>query len=106
MVNKELKEILRSVLKEELQPIHSDIQGLKRDVDSLKSDVHEVKRDVDSLKEGQRHLQNGQEQLQKNIVQHLGDFTEKIAQHVDDQTAALNKRVFVIETQMERFTRQ
>lgn len=92
MVNKELKEILRSVLKEELQPIHSDIQGLKRD--------------VDSLKEGQRHLQNGQEQLQKNIVQHLGDFTEKIAQHVDDQTAALNKRVFVIETQMERFTRQ
>lgn len=92
MVNEVLKEILRSVLKEELQPIHSDIQGLKRD--------------VDSLKEGQRHLQNGQEQLQKNIVQHLGDFTEKIAQHVDDQTAALNKRVFVIETQMERFTRQ
>lgn len=92
MVNEVLKEILRSVLKEELQPIHTDIQGLKRD--------------VDSLKEGQRHLQNGQEQLQKNIVQHLGDFTEKIAQHVDDQTAALNKRVFVIETQMERFTRQ
>lgn len=91
-MNEVLKEILRSVLKEELQPIHTDIQGLKRD--------------VDSLKEGQRHLQNGQEQLQKNIVQHLGDFTEKIAQHVDDQTAALNKRVFVIETQMERFTRQ
>lgn len=45
-MNEELKEILRSVLKEELQPIHTDIQGLKRD--------------VDSLKEGQRHLQISQ----------------------------------------------
>jgi len=82
----ELKELLRSVLKEELlEPINKRLDVIEKDVKVIKT---------------------GQEQLQKNIIESLGQYTEKIADHVDNKTAALNKRVYDVETEIQRLTRQ
>ncbi|QGG51164.1 hypothetical protein [Lysinibacillus pakistanensis] len=80
-----LKELLRSVLREELAPINQRL-------DKIESDVQELKA--------------GQAELQKNIVENLGNFTEKIAHQVEDRTGALNKRVFEVETVIQRLTNQ
>lgn len=55
-MDSDLKELLRSVLREELAPINQRL-------DKIESDVQELKA--------------GQAELQKNIVENLGNFTEK-----------------------------
>jgi hemerythrin-like domain-containing protein len=84
-MNNELKDLLRSVLKEELEPINKRLDVIEKDVKEIKT---------------------GQEQLQKNIIESLGQYTERIADHVDDKTSALNKRVYDVETEIQRLTRQ
>lgn len=84
-MDSDLKELLRSVLREELAPINQRL-------DKIESDVQELKA--------------GQAELQKNIVENLGNFTEKIAHQVEDRTGALNKRVFEVETVIQRLTNQ
>ena len=92
MMDNELKELLRSVLKEELEPINNRLNGIEINVKDLNKDVKDIK--------------TGQEKLQKNIIESLGQYTEKIADHVDDKTAVLNKRVYAVETEIQRLTRQ
>ncbi|WP_256240837.1 hypothetical protein [Bacillus sp. V3B] len=50
-MNNELKELLRSVLKEELEPMNKRLDVIEKDVKEIKT---------------------GQEQLQKNIIESLG----------------------------------
>ena len=92
MMDNELKELLRSVLKEELEPINNRLNDIEINMKDLNKDVKDIK--------------TGQEKLQKNIIESLGQYTEKIADHVDDKTAVLNKRVYAAETQIQRLTRQ
>jgi hemerythrin-like domain-containing protein len=82
--------------------MRSDISELKE----MRSDVNELKEDVRELKEGQKRLEEGQERLQKNLIHSLGSYTEKIIDHVDDKTAALNRRVYNVETDIQRISRQ
>ena len=92
MMDNELKELLRSVLKEELEPINNRLYDIEINMKDLNKDVKDIK--------------TGQEKLQKNIIESLGQYTEKIADHVDDKTAVLNKRVYAAETEIQRLTRQ
>ena len=92
MMDNELKELLRSVLKEELEPINNRLNDIEINVKDLNKDVKDIK--------------TGQEKLQKNIIESLGQYTEKIANYVDDKTAVLNKRVYAAETEIQRLTRQ
>ena len=92
MMDNELKELLRSVLKEELEPIDNRLKDIEINMKDLNKDVKDIK--------------TGQEKLQKNIIESLGQYTEKIADHVDDKTAVLNKRVYAAETEIQRLTRQ
>ncbi|MGZ4160978.1 MAG: hypothetical protein ACXVNF_09325 [Neobacillus sp.] len=62
-MNNELLELLRSVLKEELEPFNKRFDGIEQEIIDLKT---------------------GQERFQKNIIGSLGQYTEKIADHVDD----------------------
>ncbi|MFD1739417.1 hypothetical protein ACFSCX_23330 [Bacillus salitolerans] len=72
----------------------------------MKSDIHEIRVDIGDLKQGQARLEIGQEKLQKNLIESLGAYTEKIADHVDDKTEVLNKRVYKVESDIERLSRQ
>nr|WP_285841975.1 hypothetical protein [Sutcliffiella horikoshii] len=70
------------------------------------SELKEVRLDINELKQGQNRLEVGQEKLQKNLVDSLGLYTEKIVAHVDDRTEVLNKRVYKVESELERLSRQ
>lgn len=70
------------------------------------SELKEIKTDIGELKTGQARLEVGQQKLQQNLIVSLGDYTEKITEHVDDKTEALNKRVYKVESEIERLSRQ
>ncbi|MGG2110658.1 hypothetical protein ABFY60_09055 [Lysinibacillus pakistanensis] len=95
----DLKELLRSVLREELAPINQRLDGMDKRFDGIEQRLDKIESDVQELKAGQA-------ELQKNIVGNLGNFTEKIAHQVEDRTGALNKRVFEVETVIQRLTNQ
>jgi chromosome segregation ATPase len=119
-MNNELKELLRAVLKEELVPIgkkleevQEDIKVLKADVkintsdmDTMKADMNTMKVDMNTMKTDIKEIKEDQDSFQKNIIISLGEYTDKITQYVDDKTEALNKRVFTVETEIQRLTRQ
>lgn len=70
------------------------------------NELKEIRSDISELKQGQERLEDGQLQLQKNLIDSLGAYTEKIVEHVDDKTAALNRRVYNVETDIQRISRQ
>ncbi|WP_144487902.1 hypothetical protein [Siminovitchia fortis] len=140
-MNEELIKALRTVIKEEIEPIKEQIGSFEHHLDSMDRQMaglgqrfDEVDRRMDDfgrrldnmdrrmdafeqrfdnidermgvIEKEVKDLKTGQEQLHKSIIQHLGDYTDRITQHVDDQNAALNKRVFVLETEIQRLIRQ
>ncbi|MDF0728982.1 hypothetical protein PY093_20425 [Cytobacillus sp. S13-E01] len=70
------------------------------------SELKEIKTDIGELKTGQARLEVGQQKLQQNLIESLGTYTEKITEHVDDKTEVLNKRVYKVESEIERLSRQ
>ncbi|WP_019156363.1 hypothetical protein [Robertmurraya massiliosenegalensis] len=100
-----MEEILNQILNE-LKEMRVDISEVKGDVNEIRVDVNELKVDVNDLKQGQDRLEVGLEKLQKNLVESLDLYTDKIVNHVDDKIEVLNKRVFKVETEIERLTRQ
>ena len=99
-------------MEDTLKQILSELKELKIDVGELKelkSDIGELKglkTDIGELKTGQARLEVGQQKLQQNLIESLGTYTEKITEHVDDKTEVLNKRVYKVESELERFSRQ
>lgn len=113
MMNKELIETLRSVLKEELIPVNKRFDIIERDLNEVKNGQEQFRRDLNVVKTGQEQFQRdlnevktGLEKLHKSLIESLGEYTEKIAEHVDIKTEALNKRVFAVEAEIQRLTRQ
>ena len=90
----------------------SELKGMKSDISELKgmkteiSELKGMKTDISELKTGQTRLEVGQQKLQQNLIESLGTYTEKISEYVDDKTEALNKRVYKMESELERLTRQ
>lgn len=70
------------------------------------SELKEIKTDIGELKTGQVRLEVGQQKSQQNLIESLGTYTEKISGHVDDKTEVLNKRVYKVESEIERLSRQ
>lgn len=58
------------------------------------NEIQEMRVGINDLKQGQNRLEIGQEKLQKILVDSLGFYTDKIVEHIDDKTEALNKRVY------------
>ncbi|WP_045516692.1 hypothetical protein [Neobacillus niacini] len=154
-MNNELISLFRSVLKEELKPIHKSLDAIEKVgnehtncLDKIEKVTYEhtnrleaieqignehakrlnsIDQDVKKLKTGQERLEQevighskcfdgiekdikdlktGQEVLQKNIIKSIGDNIEKIAEHFDNKTDALNKRVYEVETEIQRLIKQ
>jgi peptidoglycan hydrolase CwlO-like protein len=158
----EIINVIRSVLKEEFEPVHKRLGDIDQDVKYLKTgqtmlreDVNELKasqtklgNDVNELKSGQTKLGNDENELKagqiklgngvielitgqtelghkavmleqainelkneqkenyKSVIRYLGDYSEKITNHFDNKTDALNKRVFAVETELQRLIKQ
>ncbi|OLO27068.1 hypothetical protein BTR23_21285 [Alkalihalophilus pseudofirmus] len=94
----------------ELKEMRSDIDVLKDGQHGLAQNQREMQSDISVLKAGQTKLElsqqeihadivevkEGVEKLNQNIIDSLSVYTEKIVDHVDDKTAALNKRVLIL----------
>jgi flagellar capping protein FliD len=123
----ELKDLLRSVLKEELEPVHTRLDGMDKRFDKIEKRLDGVDKRLDGVDkrlDGMDKRLNGMDQqlnilskdvleiktkqdgFQKNIIDSIGQYTEKIVDYVDDKTEALNKRLFNVETEIQRLTRQ
>ncbi|QDQ02548.1 hypothetical protein FOH38_19955 [Lysinibacillus fusiformis] len=116
----DLKELLRSVLKEELEPVNQRLDGMDKRFDGMEQRLDGmdkrfdgmeqrldgIDRRLDKMEVDVQDIKHGLDELQKNIVENLGQFTEKIAHQVEDRTGALNKRVFEVETVIQRLTNQ
>ncbi|MCA1055717.1 hypothetical protein LCM10_12035 [Rossellomorea aquimaris] len=51
-------------------------------------------------------MEESQEEFQKGPVDSLGTLTDKIMDHIDNRTEALNKSVYKFEADIERLSRQ
>jgi hypothetical protein len=97
----------------ELQKINTRLGNLEDSQRKLENSQRNIEVSQRNLDEGQRKLhldvievKNGQEKLQKNLIQSIGDYTEKMIQYTEDKTSALNKRIFRVETEIEKLLRQ
>jgi archaellum component FlaC len=123
----EMVEQIRSMLKDEINPVYtrldridtrldqmdSRIDGIDTRLDKIDNRFDGLDHEIKQLKTGQEQLQQeivnlktNQEQLQKDIITSIGEFTDRVTEHFDSQTAALNKRVFANEANIERLMKQ
>ncbi|MBT2679340.1 hypothetical protein J7E38_10025 [Bacillus sp. ISL-35] len=70
------------------------------------NEIKDMRVDIKDLRQGQNRLEIGQEKLQKTLFDSIGLNIDKIVEHIDDKTEALNKRVYKVETEIERLSRQ
>jgi protein subunit release factor A len=98
----ELKEVRADV--SELKEMRADVNDLKNMREDME-DLKVIRADLNDLKEGQKRLEIGQEKLQKNLITSLELYTDKIVEHFDASTEVLNKRVYKVETEIERLSR-
>jgi uncharacterized phage infection (PIP) family protein YhgE len=119
-MNNEIIKVIRSVLKEEFEPIHKRLGDIEQDMKYLTTGQTKLGNDVIDLKNGQvklghkaamieqsiNELKNEQKENHKSVIRYLGDYSEKITDHFDNKTDALNKRVFAVETELQRLSKQ
>ncbi|MCY8616062.1 hypothetical protein MOD79_00900, partial [Bacillus haynesii] len=70
--------------------------------DAVDERFKEMDKRLDRLETDVNDLKKGQEQLPKTIIENIGQFTENIIEYADDKAAALNDRVFNVETAIQR----
>ncbi|MFJ5717301.1 hypothetical protein [Neobacillus sp. NPDC093127] len=90
-----MEEILQQILKK-LDELSTDVKRLESKVDSVDNKVDNLKSSIGT---------DLTPYIEKN-VQHIDESNERIIRYVDDKTDALNKRVFAVETDIQRLTRQ
>ena len=93
-------------VQKDLRYMKNDMKGVQNDLIGVKKDVKEMRVELTDLKEGQNRLETGLGKLQKNLVDSLALYTDKIVNHYDNKTEVLNKRIFRVETELERLGRQ
>jgi len=101
-----LEVMLRSILKEELQPVNKRLDKIDGRLDGLETRMCGIENRMDGLEIQMMEIKEGQERMQKNIIMCIGDYNENIIHYVDDKTDALNKRVFTVETEIQRLNKQ
>jgi hypothetical protein len=82
----ELLQALRTVIKEEIEPVKKDLENVKQE---LLVEIKQVK-----------------QQITKDISTSLSQYSKKLEEYVDTKTEVLNKRVYKLEVEMERITSQ
>ena len=100
-----MEETLKQILSE-LKNMRIDINDLKQGQQNLEAGQKRIEVQQQTLETGLDRVENGIQTLQENLVDSLGLYTEKIVQHVDNKTEVLNKRVFKVESDIERLSRQ
>jgi len=69
IVNQELLDSIRQIIREEISGVKGDVSSLKGDVSSLKNDVSSLKNDVSSLKNDVSSLKNDVSSLKNDVAE-------------------------------------
>jgi prefoldin subunit 5 len=72
----------------------------------VKETLEQILNELKEMRSDLKELKAGQGRLQKNIIDYHNDNADKIIEYIDDRTEALNKRVFKVETDIQRLSRQ
>ena len=94
MVDKELVEAIRTVVREETDDIRQDVSGLKKDVSGLKEDVSGLKEDVSGLKEDVKYL--------KEKTHDLDERTLNMSIKMISMESKIKENSIIMETEFKR----
>ncbi|QOY35216.1 hypothetical protein AWH56_021345 [Anaerobacillus isosaccharinicus] len=83
-MNEELKELLRSVLKEELKPIRKQLDNFEQRFERIDQRLEIIEIDVRNLKD--------------NLINGLGPYFEQITSHIDEVKEVTKTQQIMIET--------
>ncbi|PLS02447.1 hypothetical protein [Neobacillus cucumis] len=93
-------------MEESFKLILNELQKMNTRLENLETGQQKLESGQLKLHLYVKEVKNGQEKLQKNLIQSIGDHTEKMIQYTDDKTDALNKRLFNVETEIEKLLRK
>lgn len=109
----DLRQALRAILKEELEPIQHRLDNIDQRLDASDQRLDTVDGKLDIVDEKLStiakdvgEIKNSHETLQQNLVDSIGQYTDEIIKYVDDRTEALNKRVYHTEIGIQRLNKQ
>ncbi|WP_083573888.1 hypothetical protein [Rossellomorea aquimaris] len=72
----------------------------------MKESKSNFEKNLDEIKQSQLRMEKGQERFQKELAEILSIHSDRIVDHLDNRTEALNKRVYKAEAEIERSSRQ
>lgn len=109
-----LKQILSEIqdMKTDIQGMKTEIQDMKTETQEMKTETQEMKTEIISLKEGQIRLEQKVDGIYKSVVRieegqpkDIFAILENIDRKLDTKELeinVLNKRIFKVETEIER----
>ena len=72
----------------------------------MKESKSNFEKTFDEIKQSQLRMEKGQERFQKEFAEILSIHSDRIVDHLDNRTEALNKRIYKVESEIERLSRQ
>ncbi|WP_187367000.1 hypothetical protein [Bacillus andreraoultii] len=96
----ELLQALRTIIKEEIEPVKKDLDNVKMGLENVKQGLENVKQEL--LVE----IKQSKQQVTKDISSSLSQYAKGLETYIDHKTEVLNKRVYKLEVEMERLTQQ
>ncbi|RXJ04580.1 hypothetical protein DS745_04140 [Anaerobacillus alkaliphilus] len=96
-MNDELKELLRSVLKEELKPIHQQLDKFDKRFDEVDSRFSKIDERFDEVDHCLQTIEGDVKSLIDNMINGLGPYFERITEQIDEVIETTNKQQVIIE---------
>jgi chromosome segregation ATPase len=90
-MNEELKELLRSVLKEELEPIHKQLGSFEQRFERFDERFDAVDQRLEMIEIDVRNLKD-------NLINGFGPYFEQITSHIDEVKEVTKTHQIIIET--------
>ncbi|GFZ91927.1 hypothetical protein GCM10010978_32860 [Compostibacillus humi] len=95
-----------SSVKTDISTIQGEMSSVKTDISTIQEELSSVKIDVSNIKEELSEFKQEQRRLSKDIISSFGQYHDKLERYVDDRSEALNKRVYRLESEMEKILRK
>ncbi len=96
-MNDELIELLRSVLKEELKPIHQQLDKFDERFDEVDSRFARIDERFDEVDHRLQTIEGDVKSLKDNMINGLGPYFVRITEQIDEVMEITNKQQIVIE---------
>src|SRR5690554_6169983 len=90
LMNNELKEMLQSVLKEELDPIKHELQGVKSEMSSMNARMSTIETGMSFMDTRMSTIETGMSSMNARMDQGFEEVKDKL-RSIQDQTALISE---------------